>query len=115
MSEDLDGIIKTWNPGAERLFGYTAEEAIGKPITLSFPMDRHHEESDMLPRLQRGERIDHYETVRRRKDGGLVEISLTVSPLKKMLKAGSSAHQKSPGISLSAGELRNNRIFSSER
>jgi PAS domain S-box-containing protein len=82
VSEDLDGIIKTWNPGAERLFGYTAEEVIGKPITLLFPMDRHHEESDMLSRLQRGERIDHYETVRRRKDGGLVEISLTVSPLK---------------------------------
>ena len=82
VSEDLDGIIKTWNPGAERLFGYTAEEVIGKPITLLFPIDRHHEESEILSRLRSGERIDHYETVRRRKDGSLVEISLTVSPIK---------------------------------
>jgi PAS domain S-box-containing protein len=82
VSEDLDGIIKTWNPGAERLFGYTAEDVIGQPITLLFPIDRHDEESDILSRVRRGERIDHYETVRRRKDGNLVEISLTVSPLK---------------------------------
>ena len=82
VSKDLDGIIKTWNPGAERLFGYTAEEAIGKPVTLLIPIDRHDEEPDILSRIQRGERIDHYETVRRRKDGSLVEISLTVSPIK---------------------------------
>ena len=82
VSKDLDGIIKTWNPGAERLFGYTAEEVIGKPITLLIPIDRHDEEPDILSRIQRGERIDHYETVRRRKDGSLVEISLTVSPIK---------------------------------
>ena len=82
VSEDLDGIIKTWNPGAERLFGYTAEEVIGKPITLLIPMDRHDEESDILSRIRRGECVDHYETVRRRKDGSLVEISLTVSPIK---------------------------------
>jgi len=82
VSKDLDGIIKTWNPGAERLFGYTAEEVIGKPITLLIPMDRHDEESDILSRLRRGKRVDHYETVRRRKDGSLVEVSLTVSPLK---------------------------------
>ena len=82
LSTDLDGIIGTWNPGAERLFGYTAEEVIGKPITLLIPMDRLDEESDILSRIRRGERIDHYETVRRRKDGSLVEISLTVSPVK---------------------------------
>ncbi|HEX3494994.1 MAG TPA: PAS domain S-box protein [Methylocella sp.] len=82
VSKDLDGIIKTWNPGAERLFGYTAEEVIGKPITLLIPMDRHNEESDILSRIRRGECIDHYETVRQRKDGSLVEISVTVSPLK---------------------------------
>jgi PAS domain S-box-containing protein len=82
VSKDLDGIIKTWNLGAERLFGYTAEEVIGKPITLLIPLDRHDEESDILSRLRRGERIDHYETVRRRKDGSLVEVSLTVSPLR---------------------------------
>src|SRR6202011_2680059 len=82
VSKDLDGIVKTWNLGAERLFGYTAEEAIGKPITLLIPMDRRDEESEILSRIRRGERIDHYETVRRRKDGSLVEISLTVSPIK---------------------------------
>src|SRR5438874_2712448 len=69
VSQDLDGIIKTWNPGAEWLFGYTAEEVIGKPITLLIPMDRHSEESDILSRIRRGECIDHYETVRQRKDG----------------------------------------------
>jgi PAS domain S-box-containing protein len=82
VSKDLDGIIKTWNPGAERLFGYTAEEVIGKPITLLIPMDRHDEESEILSRIRRGERIDHYETLRQRKDGSLIEISVTVSPLK---------------------------------
>ena len=82
LSEDLDGIIRTWNPGAKRLFGYTAEEVIGKPITLLIPMDRHDEESDILSRIRRGECIDHYETVRQRKDGSLVEISVTVSPIK---------------------------------
>ncbi|HEY8033065.1 MAG TPA: PAS domain S-box protein [Methylocella sp.] len=81
VSKDLDGIIKTWNPGAERLFGYAAEEVIGKPITLLIPIDRHGEESDILSRIRRGERIDHYETVRRRKDGSLIEISVTVSPI----------------------------------
>ncbi len=82
VSKDLDGIIKTWNPGAERLFGYTAEEVIGKSVTLLIPIDRHDEEPDILSRIQRGERIDHYETVRRRKDGSLIEISLSVSPIK---------------------------------
>jgi two-component system, chemotaxis family, CheB/CheR fusion protein len=82
VSKDLDGVIHTWNLGAARLFGYTAEEVIGKSITLLIPMDRRDEESDILSRLRRGERIDHYETVRRRKDGSLVEVSLTVSPLK---------------------------------
>jgi PAS domain S-box-containing protein len=82
VSKDLDGIIKTWNAGAERLFGYTAEEVIGKPITLLIPMDRHGEESDILSRIRRGKCVDHYETVRQRKDGSLVEISVTVSPLR---------------------------------
>ena len=82
VSKDLDGIIKTWNAGAKRLFGYTAEEAIGKPILLLISMDRHGEESDILSRIRRGECIDHYETVRQRKDGSLVEISVSVSPIK---------------------------------
>jgi PAS domain S-box-containing protein len=82
VSKDLNGIIATFNHGAEQLFGYTAEEVIGKPITLLIPPDRQHEEPEILARIHRGERIHHFETVRRRKDGTLVDVSLTVSPLK---------------------------------
>ena len=80
-SKDLDGIVKTWNKGAERLFGYTAQEMIGKPVALLIPDDRQDEEPAILARVSKGERIEHYETVRRRKDGSLVDISLTVSPV----------------------------------
>ena len=81
ISKDLNGVIQTWNSGAENLFGYTAEEAIGRPVTMLMPADRQNEEPGILARLRRGERIHHYETVRQRKDGSLVDISLTVSPL----------------------------------
>ena len=82
VSKDLDGIIATWNQGAERLFGYTAEEIVGKPITILIPTERHDEEPEILARVRRGEH-SHYDTVRRRKDGSLVEISLTVSPIRQ--------------------------------
>ena len=82
ISKDLQGIVRTWNPGVEHLFGYAADEMIGQPVLRLIPPERCHEETEILERLQRGERIDHYETVRRRKDGSLVEISLTISPLK---------------------------------
>ncbi|MBR0749034.1 PAS domain S-box protein [Bradyrhizobium japonicum] len=82
VSKDLDGTVRSWNGGAQRIFGYLAEEVIGKPITILIPPDRHNEEAVILERLRRGERIGSYETVRRRKDGSLVDISLTVSPLK---------------------------------
>jgi PAS domain S-box-containing protein len=82
VSKDLNGIITSWNDGARRLFGYTAEEAIGKSITMLIPADRESEEPGILERIRRGDRIHDYETVRRRKDGSLVEISLTVSPIK---------------------------------
>ena len=82
ISKNLDGIIISWNKGAERVFGYTAEEAIGQPITIVIPEDRHDEERQILTRIRRGERIDHYETVRRRKHGSLITVSLTVSPVK---------------------------------
>jgi PAS domain S-box-containing protein len=82
ISKDLDGIIATFNPGAERLFGYKAEEVVGKPLTILIPADRQHEEPEILARIRRDERVDHYETVRHRKDGTLVDISLTVSPVK---------------------------------
>ncbi|MGH7078437.1 MAG: PAS domain S-box protein, partial [Acetobacteraceae bacterium] len=82
VSKDLDGVIQSWNGGAERLFGYTAEEAIGRSITIIIPGDRSSEEPEILARIREGERIDHFETVRRRKDGELLDISLVVSPLR---------------------------------
>lgn len=82
ISKTLDGVISTWNHGAERLFGYTAEEVIGKSITLLIPPHQLDEEPAILRRLRRGERIDHYETVRMAKDGTLLEVSLTVSPIR---------------------------------
>jgi PAS domain S-box-containing protein len=82
LTKDLDGVITSWNSGAERLFGYVAEEVVGRPVTILIPSDRDNEEPEILERLRRGERIHHYETVRRRKDGTLVDISLTVSPVK---------------------------------
>lgn len=82
LAKDLNGIITSWNQGAEQLFGYTAEEAIGKPVMILIPVDRHDEESTILTRIRGGERVDHYETIRRRKDGSLVEVSLTVSPIR---------------------------------
>jgi two-component system CheB/CheR fusion protein len=82
ITKDLNGIITSWNASAERLFGYAPEEIIGKPITTLIPQDRQSEEPRILERIRRGERLDHYETVRRRKDGTLFNISVTVSPLK---------------------------------
>ncbi len=82
ISKDLNGIIMTWNQGAERIFGYTALEAVGQPITILMPPERYDEEPGILGRIRKGERIDHYETVRRRKDGTLIDISLTVSPVR---------------------------------
>jgi PAS domain S-box-containing protein len=82
VSKSLDGIVTSWNKAAERVFGYSAREAIGQPITLVIPQDRQSEEREILTRIRRGERIDHFETIRQRKDGSLIDISLTVSPVK---------------------------------
>jgi PAS domain S-box-containing protein len=82
VSKNLDGIITSWNRGAERIFGYTAEEATGQPITIVIPQDRQDEERTILTRIRRGERIDHFQTVRQHKNGSLIVISLTVSPVK---------------------------------
>jgi PAS domain S-box-containing protein len=82
ISKTLDTIITSWNKGAERLFGYTAEEAVGKPVTILIPPDRQQEERTILEQIGRGERIEHYETVPQRKDGSLIAISLTISPIK---------------------------------
>ncbi len=81
ISKDLDGVIQTWNRGAERIFGYTADEVVGKPVTILMPPEQQDEEPEILARLRGGERIDHYQTVRRRKDGSVIDISLTVSPV----------------------------------
>jgi PAS domain S-box-containing protein len=81
ISKNLDGVIATWNKGAERLFGYLEQEAIGKPITMLIPEQHRDEETRILERIRIGERIDHFETIRRRKNGSLVSISLTVSPI----------------------------------
>jgi PAS domain S-box-containing protein len=82
VSKNLDGIITSWNRGAERVFGYTAEEAIGQPIIMVIPHDRWDEERTILTRIRRGERIDHFETVRQGKRGSKIVVSLTISPIK---------------------------------
>ncbi len=81
VSKDLNGIVRSWNQSAERIFGYTAEEIVGKSITILFPPDRLDEEPKILERLKRGERVDHFETVRVRKDGTHIALSVTISPI----------------------------------
>ena len=82
VSKNLDGVITSWNNGAERIFGYSAKEAIGQPITIVIPHNRLDEERTILTRIRRGERIDHFETIRQRKNGTLIAVSLSVSPVK---------------------------------
>jgi PAS domain S-box-containing protein len=82
ISKTLDGIILTWNPGAEKIYGYTAQEALGQPMTMLLPPDRINEESEILERINRGERVQHFETVRRTKRGDLIYVSLTISPIR---------------------------------
>ncbi len=82
ISKDLNSIITSWNNSAERMFGYTAEEAVGQPVTILFPEDRIDEEDEIISQIRRGEQIDHFETKRKRKDGSLLDISLTISPIK---------------------------------
>jgi PAS domain S-box-containing protein len=82
ISKNLDGIITSWNKSAERMYGYTAEEAIGQSIMLVVPHDRRDEEATILARLRRGERIDHFQTIRARKDGTTLDVSLTISPIR---------------------------------
>jgi PAS domain S-box-containing protein len=78
ISKNLNGTITSWNKSAERLFGYTAEEIVGRPVTVLIPLDRQDEEPQIIARLKAGERVDHFETLRRRKDGTLLDISLTI-------------------------------------
>ncbi len=82
VSKTLDGIITSWNPAAERIMGYGSQEAVGKHIKLIIPPERWAEEDDVLARIRRGEKVDHFETIRRTKDGRLLNVSLTVSPVR---------------------------------
>ena len=82
ISKDLGGVVRSWNKGAERVFGYTAEEAIGQHITIIIPRDRQDEEREILARIKRGEHIDHFETIRQHKHGNSIAVSLTISPVK---------------------------------
>src|SRR6185295_12980567 len=82
VGKELDGTIRTWNPGAERLFQYTAAEVVGQPITILIPPDRLSEETHVLTQIRAGHRVEPYETIRRRKDGTEIDVSLTVSPIR---------------------------------
>src|SRR5690242_808560 len=108
VSQTTDGIITSWNHGAERIFGYSAEEAIGQHITLIIPPERHPEEDYVLAQLRRGEKIDHFETVRQTKDGRRLDISLTVSPIR-------DANGKVIGASKVARDISDRKRMDSER
>ena len=96
ISKSLEGIIVDWNAGAEKIFGYTAAEAVGQPITILLPDDRLDEEDQLLARLQRGEKIDHFETQRRCKDGTIIDMSVTISPFKRPLRTARRRHEDRP-------------------
>jgi len=83
LSKDLDGMITSWNGAAERMYGYSAQEIVGQPVTLLFPPDRSDEFTQIRERIRRGERVDHYETTRVHKDGSLLTVSVTISPIKE--------------------------------
>jgi PAS domain S-box-containing protein len=104
VSKSLDGIITSWNKGAERVLGYSASEAVGQPITLVIPRDRQNEEREILTRIRRGERIDHFETVRQRKDGSLINVSLTPFRRSRIPTAKSLVRRRSREILPTAKE-----------
>jgi PAS domain S-box-containing protein len=109
IGKTLDGIITSWNSGAQRIFGYAADEVIGKPVTILIPEELWHEETEILKRLRRGERVDHYETTRLRKDGSSIIVSLTISPIR-------DASGDITGISKIARDVtENRRLLASEQ
>ena len=104
ISKTLDGIITSWNPAAEKIFGYTAAEAVGRPLLMLFPPDRVDEEADILARVARGEGVDHFETVRLRKGGAPIDVSVSISPIR-------DAHGKIVGVSKIARNISDRRLF----
>lgn len=98
ISKDLNGTIVTWNESAARVFGYSSDEAVGRPILMLIPDDRRHEEIEILARIRAGEVVDHFETIRRRKNGDLFPVSLTISPIR-------DRHGKIVGISKIARDI----------
>ena len=114
LSKDVNGVITSWNSAAQRLFGYTAQEAVGKSVTMLIPADRQDEEPEILERIRRGEKIDHCETIRQRKDGRFVDISLTVSPIETSA-AMSSARPKLPATFPTAKGRKSGKICCSAR
>ena len=119
ISKTLDGIITSWNPGAEKVFGYLAAEAIGKPMLMLFPPERVNEEKEILSRIERGERVEHFETERLRKDGKRIHVSVTISPITdstgKIISASKIARditeRKQVADKLAASESRYRRLF----
>ncbi|MDZ4368129.1 MAG: PAS domain S-box protein, partial [Afipia sp.] len=103
ISKDLSANIRSWNAGATRLFGYSADEVIGKPITILIPDDRLDEEPAILAEIRQGQRVEHFETVRRRKDGSLVDLSLSISPVR-------NAHGEIVGASKIARDITERRL-----
>jgi PAS domain S-box-containing protein len=97
VSKTLQGVVTSWNAGAERLFGYTVKEAIGQPISIIIPHDRRDEETSILARISRGERIDHFDTVRVRKDGTALDISLSISPNPRLRRQHHCRFENSAG------------------
>ncbi len=104
ISKNLDGTISSWNTGAERLFGFTAEEAVGKHIALLLPLDVQHEEDHTLAEIRRGQRVDSYESVRRHKDGRRLDVSVTVSPIR-------DAHGNVVGASKIARDITARKVY----
>lgn len=114
ITKNLDSIILSWNGGAERIFGYSADEAIGRPITILFPDDRQDEEADFIALLRKGERIRHFETIRRRKDGSIIPISLSVSPVRDRSGQIIGASKIARDISLEHRAAEQQRLLLSE-
>ena len=104
ISESLDGTIQSWNAGAARIYGYSAEEVIGKPVSLLIPPDRYHEPFEFLRRIKRGDLVEHYTTVRRRKDGKHIDVSQTISPIR-------DAENTITGVSVISREITQERLL----